>query len=158
MSESELKTYTDPFIRMSICAARAAIEDSGVDLGSYSGKIGYVLATCNAGLNSGEIEYRQKYGENVDFNRSVSTQSEFYALQKALVSAVGFGGECWMVNTACSGSTAAIGLAQTLVESGRCDIVIVGGADALALSNFAGFSAIKVVSPERLPHSRPPRE
>lgn len=156
MSESELKTYTDPFIRMSICAARAAIEDSGVDLGSYSGKIGYVLATCNAGLNSGEIEYRQKYGEKVDFNRSVSTQSEFYALQKALISAVGFGGECWMVNTACSGSTAAIGLAQTLVESGRCDIVIVGGADALALSNFAGFSAIKVVSPEKIaPFSTP---
>ena len=54
MSESELKTYTDPFIRMSICAARAAIEDSGVDLGSYSGKIGYVLATCNAGPEFGE--------------------------------------------------------------------------------------------------------
>lgn len=61
-----------------------------------------------------------------------------------------------MVNTACSGSTAAIGLAQTLVESGRCDLVITGGADALALSNFAGFSAIKVVSPEKIaPFSTP---
>lgn len=156
MSPSELAEYTDPFIRMAVCAARAAVEDSGADLAAYAGRIGYVFATCNAGLNSGEAEYRQKYGEAVEFGRGVSTQSEFYALQKALVSALGFGGECWMVNTACSGSTAAIGLAQTLVESGRCDLVITGGADALALSNFAGFSAIKVVSPEKIaPFSTP---
>lgn len=42
------------------------------------------------------------------------------------------------------------------MESGRCDLVITGGADALALSNFAGFSAIKVVSPEKIaPFSTP---
>lgn len=91
MSPAELAAYTDPFIRMAVCAARAAVEDSGADLAAYAGRIGYVFATCNAGLNSGEAEYRQKYGEAVEFGRSVSTQSEFYALQKALVSALGFG-------------------------------------------------------------------
>lgn len=156
MDASELDTFTDPFIRMSICAARAAVKDAKVDINSYAGKVGYVIATCNSGLNSGETEYRKKFGEDVDFDRLVSTQSEFYSLQKAVVAAIGVGGECWMVNTACSGSTVAIGLAQTLIESGRCDVVLVGGADALALSNFAGFSAIKVVSPEKIaPFSTP---
>ncbi len=156
MSSAELAQYPDPFFRISVCAARAALEDAGIDLSAYSGKVGYVVASCNAGLNSGEAEYRKKFGEDVVFDRNVSTQSEFYSLQKALVAATGVGGECWSVNTACSGSTAAIGLAESIIESGRCDLVLVGGADALSLSNFAGFSAIKVVSPEKIaPFSTP---
>ena len=43
-------------------------------MAAYSGRIGYALATCNAGLNSGEAEYRQKYGEAVEFDRHVSAQ------------------------------------------------------------------------------------
>lgn len=156
MSPAELAQYPDPFFRISVCAARAALEDAGIDLRAYSGRVGYVVASCNAGLNSGEAEYRKKFGEDVVFDRNVSTQSEFYSLQKALVAATGVGGECWSVNTACSGSTAAIGLAESIIESGRCDLVLVGGADALSLSNFAGFSAIKVVSPEKIaPFSTP---
>ncbi len=156
MSPAELEQYPDPFFRISLCAARAALEDAGIDLRAYSGKVGYVVASCNAGLNSGEVEYRKKFGEDVVFDRNVSTQSEFYSLQKALVAATGVGGECWSVNTACSGSTAAVGLAESIIESGRCDLVLVGGADTLSLSNFAGFSAIKVVSPEKIaPFSTP---
>ena len=135
----------------------AALRDAGIDLRNIGKKFGMVLATCNAGLNSGEIEYRKKYGDSsARFDLSVSSQSEFYAVAKAMSSALEISGDCWVVNTACSGSTAAIGLAESLIESGDFEIVLVGGADAVALSNYAGFCAIKVVSPNKIaPFSTP---
>lgn len=156
MSAVELEEYTDPYIRMAINGARMALADAGLDFSKVE-KAAVVLATCNAGLNSGEVEYLKKYGFDCpEFDRSVSLQSEFYSLSKAVAGALKSPAQCWMVNTACSGSTAAIGLAEALIESGKCDVVLVGGADAVALSNYAGFSAIKVVSAEKIaPFSTP---
>ncbi len=155
MTEQELETFTDPFIRFAINAARLAAKDASMQ--SFPKKTAMVLATCNAGMNSGEKEYVRKFeNPSEPFNWSISTQSEFYALVKAMAYTMKISGECFMVNTACSGSTAAIGLAESLVESGRYDCVLVGGADAMSLANYAGFSAIKVVSTEKIaPFSTP---
>lgn len=155
MTSAELETYTDPFIRFAINAGRMAVRDSGLE--SLPKNSAIVLASCNAGMNSGEKEYIRKFENSAEpFNRSISLQSEFYALCKAMASAMQTVGECYMVNTACSGSTAAIGLAQTLIDSGRYDCVLVGGSDAMSLANYAGFSAIKVVSSEKIaPFSTP---
>ena len=155
MSQAELETYTDPFIRFAINAGRMAVRDAGLDCLPKNSAL--VLASCNAGMNSGEKEYIRKFENSAEpFNRSISTQSEFYALCKAMASAMQTTGECYMVNTACSGSTAAIGLAQWLIDSGQYDCVLVGGSDAMSLANYAGFSAIKVVSSEKIaPFSTP---
>ncbi len=155
MSQEELKTFTDPFIQLAINAARLAARDAHIS--SFPKRTAMVLATCNAGMNSGEKEYVRMYKNPAEcFDYSVSLQSEFYALVKAMASAMKISGECFMVNTACSGSTAAIGLAERLIESGKFDCVLVGGADAMSLANYAGFCAIKVVSPEKIaPFSTP---
>lgn len=155
MTKAELDEFADPYFRLAINAARMAIKDSAIDFAGK--KVGMVLATCNGGLNSGEREYIKKFFDKSEiFDRSVSMQSEFYGLCKAMAAALNIDGECWLINTACSGSTAAIGLAESLIESGRCDYVVVGGADAVALSNYAGFNAIKVVSPDKIaPFSTP---
>lgn len=157
MSEDELLLFSDPFARLALSSARLALEDAGIDFSKKDDEIGMVLATCNAGLNSREAQYLKKYeSQETPFNKAICMQSEFYALGKIFANHLNFGGECWMVNTACSGSTAAIGLARALINSGRCRKVLVGGADAMALSNFAGFSAIRVVSAEKIaPFSTP---
>ena len=156
MTKRELSEYTDPFLRLAINAARMALKDAGDDLPKGE-KFGMVLASCNAGLASREAEYIKKYADPAArFDMSVCAQSEFYALAKVLAKCLNITGECWMINTACSGSTAAIGLAQSLIESGRCEAVIAGGADAMVLSNYAGFNALKVVSSEKIaPFSTP---
>ncbi len=155
MSAEELETFSDPFIRLAINAARLAAGDASIS--SFPKRTAMVLATCNAGMNSGEKEYIRIYENPAErFDYSVSLQSEFYALVKAMAGAMKIDGECFMVNTVCSGSTAAIGLAERLIESGKFDCVLVGGADAMSLANYAGFSAIKVVSPEKIaPFSTP---
>lgn len=157
LSQTELQTYKDPFLRLAISAARRAIDDSKFDILSNTKKIAIVVATCNAGMNSHQIEYRNLHGDFEDkFDRQSSLECEFYAVAKALSSALKTRGEVYVINTACSGSTAAIGFAQTLIESGEYDAVLAGGADAVSLANYAGFSAIKVVSDEKTaPFSTP---
>lgn len=155
MSAAELETFTDPFLRLAISAARRAAKNAG--LPALPPRTAAVLATCNAGLNSGEAEYVAQYRDpSVKFGKAELDQYENYAIGKAVADALKIGGECIVINTACSGSTAALGIAQSLVESGRYDCVLAGGADAAALSNFAGFNAIKVMSPEKIaPFSTP---
>lgn len=157
MSPDELELFSDPFIRLALSAARLALEDAGIDFSKKNCSTAVVLASCNAGLNSREAQYLKKYeSPSAIFDKSVCMQSEFYSLGKIFARHLNFGGESWIVNTACSGSTAAIGLAQTLLSSGKCNAVLVGGADAMALSNYAGFSAIRVVSAEKTaPFSTP---
>ena len=160
MRARELSTFTDPFFRLAISAARMAIKDAGLgdfELSPEAGKTAVVFATCNAGLNSAEAEYKKKYEDaSVEYGLAECLQSEFYSPAKALAKCLNVSGECYVINTACSGATAAIGLAEALVEEGRFETVIVGGADAMSLSNYAGFNAIKVVCAQKTaPFSEP---
>lgn len=156
LSEAEMSEFRDPYLRLAISASRRALRDAG--LKKSAGKnMAIVAATCNAGTNSQQIEYRNLFGDHSEpFTAQSSLESELYAATKALARALGLGGEIYLINTACSGSTAALGFAQTLIESGEYEAVLAGGADALSLVNFAGFSAIKVVSEEKTaPFSTP---
>ncbi len=70
--------------------------------------------------------------------------------------ALGIQNEAWLVTTACSTSTAAIGLATDLIRQGNVPLVLVGGADTLCVSNMAGFDALKATSTGRIaPFSQP---
>jgi 3-oxoacyl-[acyl-carrier-protein] synthase II len=51
-------------------------------------------------------------------------------------------------SVACASGNVAIGAALDLVRSGRCDVVLAGGADALHDFVIAGFGALKAVDPE----------
>jgi 3-oxoacyl-[acyl-carrier-protein] synthase II len=53
------------------------------------------------------------------------------------------------ISTACSSATNAIGQGMLWIQAGRCDRVIVGGADALCRLTHAGFNALGLVDPER---------
>jgi len=149
LSENELSIYTDPCLRLAISTARRALHDSNIDITSNQERIALVFATCNGTLNSREHEYKVQKGIEKNFNKKTYMQAEFYSAAKALSCALDLRGQVWVVNTACSSSTAAIGLAESLIKDDSADVVIVGGADAVALSNYAGFSAIKVVSSEK---------
>ena len=154
MSLEELNTYTDPYLRLAICAGRKALIDANLE---SDDNFVIVVATCNAGLNSGERQYEIKNGLISDkFTRGLCMQYEFGAVRKAFAQTLAKGAEIFVINTACSGSTAAVGLAASLIETGYCTRAIAGGADALSLANYAGFSALKVVSPQKTaPFSEP---
>ena len=48
----------------------------------------------------------------------MNLQAQLYGFGKALASALKFGGETWVVTTACSSTTVALGLAQSAHRPG----------------------------------------
>jgi 3-oxoacyl-[acyl-carrier-protein] synthase II len=160
LTPAELVEYEDVYLRYAIAAARRALDDAG--LGTVPGEIrrhiALVLGTCNGGLASAEAEYAWKHGRSSrPFDEVMNLQAQLFGFGKALASALKLGGETWVVTTACSSTTVALGLAQTLINRGYYDTVLVGGADALCVANVSGFDAIKATSTTRMsPFSVPP--
>jgi len=152
LADAEIAEYEDRYLLYAIAAARMAIKDSGLDWcgGDVRRDVALVLGTCNGGLLSAEQEYAWKHGKSARVpDEKLNTQAELYGFGKAMAKALGVGGETWIVTTACSSTTGALGLAQTLIARGRCSTVIVGGSDALCLANMSGFDALKAMSSER---------
>lgn len=149
VTAEEVARYGDPYLLWALSAARAALRDAGYlsPEGRASTPMAVVLATCNGGLLSAEEEYRWLHGRSTrKFGPLDNLRSQYYGFAKAMAHALGLRGELWLVSTACSTSTAAIGLAMDLIRRGEASRVLVGGADALCVSNVAGFDALKATS------------
>ena len=160
LAPEELVEYEDLYLRYAIAAARRALADAGLAPanGEICRNVALVLGTCNGGLASAEAEYAWKHGRSSrPFDEVMNMQAQLYGFGKALASALKIGGETWVVTTACSSTTVALGLAQTLINRGYYDTVLVGGSDALCVANVSGFDAIKATSTTRMsPFSLPP--
>ena len=159
LSREELQQYDDPYLQYAIAAARQALQDAGIpwDRARIRHDVGLVLATCNGGLASAEAEYAWKHGRSSRaFDERMNLHAQYFGFGKALANALGIGGETWVVTTACSSGTVALGLAQTLIQRGYYDTVLVGGADVLCVANVSGFDALKATAPGRMaPFSLP---
>ncbi|MBU1124950.1 MAG: cobalamin-dependent protein, partial [Candidatus Omnitrophica bacterium] len=149
LSVSECQDFDDPYIQFGLTAARKAIKDSGLILkeDGINRDIAMVIGTCNGGLLSGEKEYKWLHGKSdVPFDEKMNLLVKYYGFGKALSHALKIGGEVWVVTTACSSTTAAIGLAQTLIRRGYYKRVLVGGSDSLSLASMSGFNGLKALS------------
>jgi 3-oxoacyl-[acyl-carrier-protein] synthase II len=67
---------------------------------------------------------------------------------RALATFAGAHGAALTVGAACASSLAALAQARALISSGQCDEVVVGGAEALHPFVYAGFHALKALSPK----------
>ena len=135
-----------------------ALDDAGLrteDLNDESTSI--VLSTCNGGLLTGENLYRWKHGKSDKvYNEHMNLQAKYYGFGRAITSYFNLNCDLWIVTTACSSSTGAMGLAKNLIDRGYSKTVIVGGSDSMAISNIAGFDALGGTSDEPIsPFSLP---
>jgi 3-oxoacyl-[acyl-carrier-protein] synthase II len=159
LDQDEISEYGDRYLHFAIASARKALIDAGLAWQPKQARrdIALVLGTCNGGLLSAEEEYKWLHakGDKV-FNEKMNLQAQYYGFGKALSRALGVGGEVWVVTTACSSTTGALGLAASLVNLGLYSTVIVGGSDTLCVANVSGFNGLKAVSTERTaPFSMP---
>jgi 3-oxoacyl-[acyl-carrier-protein] synthase II len=160
LDQEELDLFPDRYLRLGLAAARQALSDSGLDWSRRSPappRAALVVGTCNGGLESAQIQYEMLAGQIPrDFNRRVNLLIRYHTLGKALTYGLGVSGPAWIVTTACSASTAALGLALELITHRVADVVLTGGTDALCLATMAGFDALKATSTERIaPFSTP---
>lgn len=154
LTHAEFDEYEDPYLRHAIAAARRALSDAGLDTpppGTPRRDIALVLGTCNGGLRSAEAEYAWKHGRSQQpFDERMNLQAQLYGFGKAMAAALRLGGETWVVTTACSSTTVALGLAQRLINRSYVDAVLVGGADSLCVANMSGFDSLKATAPGRM--------
>jgi 3-oxoacyl-[acyl-carrier-protein] synthase II len=144
--------YDDRYLQNAIIAVRKALDDAGLRLdgSEQRGDIALVLGTCNGGLLSAEEEYKWLHGKSEKgFDEKMNLTAQYYGFGKAMAHVLGITGDVWIVTTACSSTTGALGLAQTLINRGYYSTVIVGGSDTLCVANMSGFDALKAVAAGR---------
>jgi 3-oxoacyl-[acyl-carrier-protein] synthase II len=143
----------DPFALYALVAADEAWRQSGLS-GPYE-DAGSLVTTGIGGL---QTVLEQDAVLNARGADRVSPFLVPMLMPNAATAAVsmrfGLGGPCETVTTACAAGTHAIGNAARLVASGRCDIVVAGGAEAVIVDLAeAGFRNMTALS--RTNFSRP---
>jgi 3-oxoacyl-[acyl-carrier-protein] synthase II len=135
----------DPFALYALMAADEAWHNSGLT-GPYE-DAGSIVTTGIGGLQTVLNQNEVLLARGAD---RVSPFLVPMLMPNAATAAVsmrfGLGGPCETVTTACAAGTHAIGNAARLVASGRCDIAVAGGAEAviveLAQAGFRNMTAL----------------
>lgn len=117
-----------------------AIETYGAE------RIGVVIGTSTSGIAKGEqaLKYHQQHGCFPDDYHYV--QQELGSSALFLRDYLHISGPAYTVSTACSSSAKVFASGQRLLNSGLCDMVIVGGVDSLSQLTLNGFDALESIS------------
>jgi 3-oxoacyl-[acyl-carrier-protein] synthase II len=136
---------TDRFAQFSLASAQMALDDAG-ELGSDPLRSGVIYATGVGGLETLQEQMTVLIEKGA---RRVSPRLVPMMMANAGAAAIsmrfGFQGPCETVVTACASATHAIGNAARLIATGRCDVVISGGAEA-AMTPTGELEAIGVAA------------
>ena len=143
----------DPFAQFSIAAADLAVTDAGA-LEADPNRSGVIFATGVGGFES-LAEQVGVYNERGA--RRVSPRLVPMMMANAGAAGIsmrlGWRGPCEVIVTACAAGTHAIAAAGRLVASGRCDVVLSGGAEAslhpTAIAAFANMTALSTSGASR---------
>ncbi|HXY43178.1 MAG TPA: beta-ketoacyl-ACP synthase II [Acidimicrobiales bacterium] len=137
----------DRFQQFSVASAQMALDDAG-DVAVDPARAGVIFGTGVGGLET----LQQQITVLVEKGpRRVSPFLVPMIMGNAGAAAIsmrfGWRGPCETVVTACAAGTQAIGNAARLIQSGRCDAVITGGAEAaMAEIGIAAFSNMTALS------------
>lgn len=137
----------DRTAQLAVVAARQAVSDAGLSHEELaSGRIGLVLGICAGGIGNGGIgQAPEQWTSKRDVKKQLYSTAH-YCQTEVVAATLGITGPCLTVSTACASSTSALASALTLLQSGHVDAVIVGGADAFSIANFACFYSVGAMS------------
>jgi 3-oxoacyl-[acyl-carrier-protein] synthase II len=140
--------YRDPVIDFALKASEEAMASSGLEGKTRvpAERWGVVMATCNAGLLSGQRWYESRArGESPDPRLAAAVTPQ--ALAEAVSAAHDIKGPVLSIDTACAAGANAIGYAAELIRGGHADAMLTGGSDALSSVLVAGFNSLQSLSP-----------
>src|SRR6476469_5804132 len=132
--------------RMMILAMQEAMRQAG----DFQPEL-TVVGTTSGGMTFGEQYYRG-LKTNGGSNGQAPTLIANYTPQKPVMDAqeaFGIGAPCQIIANACASGTNAIGHAFNCVRSGRYQLVLTGGYDAISELVFVGFDSLQAATPER---------
>ncbi len=136
--------------QFAIAAARLALADAGVEIGSLDRK----RAGVSMGTTSGEPREVERFDDSYVSRNLDRIGSEFLALYPCHViaahvaSELNFAGVNTMIPTACAAGNYAIAHALDVLRAERADLMLAGGSDAFSRITFTGFARLGAVAPE----------
>ncbi|WFR83467.1 beta-ketoacyl-[acyl-carrier-protein] synthase family protein [Arthrobacter sp. Y-9] len=137
------------FVQLAILATREALNDSGLEPTRWDGfRVGLVMGNS---LGGAEVYDRAAEAMSNDGPNGVSPLLIPSAMPNMLAGTLAIEfkvrGPAFTVATACASGTSAIGQGRDLLRQGRCDVVIVGGAEsALTDINLAALNNMGALS------------
>jgi 3-oxoacyl-[acyl-carrier-protein] synthase II len=146
--EKKMTRRLDRYIVLGFIAATQALRQSGIDVDKDPTRYGSLLGTGAGGVGA-NFDNISKMVEG-----GLGAASPFYVINSIPSSGSGYFSQVWnlqgptfSVNSACSTSNHAIGIAATLIKMGMADAFIAGGSEASANPNgAAAFGNIMALS------------
>lgn len=146
----------DRHVHLALVAAREALADARVEPALFGLRMGLIFSTCSGPMLLLEAHYERILRNQPQVTAEELLCKRYYSAAPALAGALGVGGFCTTIVTACSASTAAIALAADLIGSGVLDAALAGGADSFSISTLAGFDGLKATTDGKCaPFSKP---
>ena len=147
MSDKELKVFlgipVDKVVPRTalfgIIAVKEALEEAGVKVSDRSALIS---GTTVGGMDVTERHYLQ--GDD----RSLFRLHDCGSCTDEIADFFGGFGLVTTISTACSSAANSIMLGADLIRSGRCDVVVAGGAECLTRYHLNGFNSLKILDSE----------
>jgi len=132
--------------QLSLAAATMALKDSGLEPAEWQAmRTGVYLGTT-----MGESQLAESFNRHFPEGQSEASLRYYPSnMMPAMVSiSLGLKGPSGLIPTACAAGNYAIGYAFDMLQSGRADCMLAGGADPWSLIAYEGFSAMFAISPD----------
>lgn len=135
--------------QFALAATKLGLEDSAIDI-SNNRKIGVIVGTTLADAQSLEQidKYWLKDGMGEVWNSNI-LKYPGYNLSDNISQYFELMGGNFVIPTACAAGNYSLGFAYDLIKEKRFDMMIAGGADPIARTNFAGFNRLVAMAPEK---------
>jgi len=134
---------------LGLIGARESLVNARIDLKAMNpDRVGVIMGGGAGGMLSWEKFRRDLWQGRKNRYASGVLSSAPCTLTDLIANHYGIQGPRATITTACSSSANAIGYGFDLIRSGELDCVLSGGSEALSELTFAGFHALKVMSPE----------
>lgn len=136
--------------RLLLHATAEAISSAGIEVPAG---VPFVIGTSAGAMPIGEAYYKVAmevpHGVRGQFAKVESYQPQWQCgmVQKAL----GFRGQTQIISNACASGANAVGHAFHLIRSGRKEVALAGGYDALCQLVFAGFDSLQALAESGIP-------
>jgi 3-oxoacyl-[acyl-carrier-protein] synthase II len=129
-------------------AAGEALQQAGLTAANAPATLEIVLGTSAGAMTHGEEYYRLATHASGTRHGQLALAIEYLIPQQAglLARAFALAAPTTVISNACASGANALGHAYHLIRSGRCEMVIAGGYDALCQMVYAGFDSLKALS------------
>jgi 3-oxoacyl-[acyl-carrier-protein] synthase II len=136
--------------QLGVVAAGEAVNDAGLLESELDrSRVGVLLGAGTADLLRNEDYFQTAMTRGIQYSRPSDAWNHFSSTPVDLIaSRFHFQGLRSCIVAACSSSTIAIAQAADAIRTGRLDVALAGGTDALARLTFSGFNALRLMDPD----------